>query len=628
MTTNDIEALRPRKAVLYLRVSSKKQTETASDIDKDGNSIATQRDICEQKAGSLGAEIVHEFVEPGVSAQTIEKRPEFQAMMKFLADNRDVDYVIVYARSRAFRNFVDAAITRRHLDKLDVRLLSAREDFGEGTYAEAMEAVTDIMNQVQNQLSGEDIRIKMRNKAINGGTLTKAKLGYLNIRKDIEGRMINSIGLDEKRAPFVLKAYELYATGKYSIERLEATMADLGLTSRRTTRYPEQPVSASKLHTMLKDPYYVGFLVYKGDIYPGRHEPIVGQDLFDQVQEVMSTRSGSGSRDRVHSHYLKGMLFCHKCFEQGRKSRMIYTQAKGRSGTIHEYFFCRARQEGLCDLPYVPAYVVEDRVVDAYDALKLEPLFESDIRARLTKSLEGEQQDIKATYAALQNQLTEIEKKESRIVDLAADGTLPASKIREKLYELASQKNRIEDSLANIESQIAAGGKLLSTALDQIADTKRYYSAAPDKVRRLLNESFFHFFRVREDGQIYAELNHPFDDILAAQAAFSGLKTASNDSSRVSTPSSQNGPILTVSDILNGQPQGNKNGADFSTPSLLLELKWIYSNHGSNKATLVGITGFEPATSSSRTTRATKLRHIPRLDTFLLYTRALPRAKE
>lgn len=455
MTIDGIEAMRPRKAVLYLRVSSKKQTETAIDIDKDGNSIATQRDICEQKAGALGAEIVHEFVEPGVSAQTIEKRPVFQAMLRYLQDNRDVDYVIVYARSRAFRNFVDAAITRRHLDKLDVRLMSAREDFGEGTYAEAMEAVTDIMNQVQNQLSGEDIRIKMRNKALNGGTVTKAKLGYLNIRKDIDGRMINSVGLDEKRAPLVLQAFELYSTGKYTIDRLEATMADIGLTTRRTVRHPEQPVSSSKLHAMLKDPYYVGYLVYKGDIYPGRHEPIVGQDLFDQVQEVMSARSGSGTRDRVHNHYLKGMLFCQKCHDQGRVSRLIYVQAKGRSGTVHEYFFCRSRQEGMCDLPYVPTYVVEDNVVSAYDLLVLDPSFESDIRGQLTRALEGEQKDIKSMYATLNNRLRDVAAKEDRIVDLAADGLLPQAKIREKLYEIRVQKGRIEDDLANIESKIA-----------------------------------------------------------------------------------------------------------------------------------------------------------------------------
>lgn len=104
----------PRKAVLYLRVSSKRQTETAFDIDKDGNSIATQRDICQQRADSLEAEVVQEFVEPGVSAQTIEKRPVFRSMLAYLQENPNVDYVIVYARSRAFRNFVDAAITRRH----------------------------------------------------------------------------------------------------------------------------------------------------------------------------------------------------------------------------------------------------------------------------------------------------------------------------------------------------------------------------------------------------------------------------------------------------------------------------------------------------------------------------------
>lgn len=165
----------------------------------------------------------------------------------------------------------------------------------------------------------------------------------------------------------------------------------------------------TELHAMLKDPYYVGFLVYKGDVYPGRHEPLIGQDLFDQVQEVMSARSGAGTRDRVHNHYLKGMLFCHECHAHGRESRMIYVQAKGRSGSIHEYFFCRAKQEGLCATKYIPSYVIEECVVDEYARLKLETTFEADIRNRLTKALDSEQEDIKATYAALRNQLSEIE---------------------------------------------------------------------------------------------------------------------------------------------------------------------------------------------------------------------------
>lgn len=237
----EIESI--NKAVLYLRVSSKKQMDTAIDIDPDGNSIATQREVSTRKADNIGAVVAREFVEPGVSASTIEKRQVFQDMLTFLRENPDVRYVIVYARSRAFRNYIDAAITKRLLDKLNVKLVSAREDFGDGVYADAMEAVTDIFNEVQNRLSGEDIRIKLQHKATNGGTTGKAPLGYRNVRVEHEGRQINTVEVDPKRAPLIRKAFELYATGEYGLERLEAAMADLGLTTRATPKHPERPVT-------------------------------------------------------------------------------------------------------------------------------------------------------------------------------------------------------------------------------------------------------------------------------------------------------------------------------------------------------------------------------------------------
>ncbi|MFI6998344.1 recombinase family protein [Nocardia sp. NPDC050175] len=254
----------PEPAVAYLRVSDKKQLNTAVDIDPDGNSIATQRTVVEQRADSLPASIVKEFVEPGISAQTIEKRPAFQEMIAYLQENPRIKYVIVYARSRAFRNYIDAAVTKRQLDNMGVKLISAREDFGEGIYADMMAAITDIFNDTQNKLSGQDISIKMLNKAMNGGTCSRAKLGYVNARISFEGRPVNTIKIDEERAPLVVRAWELYATGTYTIDELEAAMADLGLTSRPTSRCPgRRPVSAATLHNMLRDPYYVGYVIWK-----------------------------------------------------------------------------------------------------------------------------------------------------------------------------------------------------------------------------------------------------------------------------------------------------------------------------------------------------------------------------
>ncbi|MFD8098015.1 recombinase family protein [Nocardia fluminea] len=37
---------------------------------------------------------------------------------------------------------------------------------------------------------------------------------------------------------------------------------------------------------MLRNPYYAGWVDYEGKRYPGRHEPIVSQALFDKVQDV------------------------------------------------------------------------------------------------------------------------------------------------------------------------------------------------------------------------------------------------------------------------------------------------------------------------------------------------------
>jgi site-specific DNA recombinase len=253
--------------------------------------------------------------------------------------------------------------------------------------------------RVQNKLSGEDIRIKLQHKAVNGGTTGKAPIGYLNVRIEHEGRLINTVQIDPKRAPLVRKAFELYATGDYGLERLEATMADLGLTARATGKYPERPITSKWLHRMLRDPYYVGCIIYKGEVYAGRHEAIIDQALFDLVQEVMDFRSKNGQRDRALQHYLKGMLFCDRRERHDRTSRSIYTEAKNRFGTRYGYFLCRGRQDGVCDLPYLPAHRVEQAIADHYVTLKLPTTFAADVRRLLEEALAGEQHSVAELHA-------------------------------------------------------------------------------------------------------------------------------------------------------------------------------------------------------------------------------------
>src|SRR5438105_14902926 len=87
-------------AVIYLRVSTKEQTQR--DGDPEGYSIPAQREACKRKAISLGAVVVEEFVDRGESARSAD-RPELQRLLAHVKANR-VDYVIVHKVDRLARN--------------------------------------------------------------------------------------------------------------------------------------------------------------------------------------------------------------------------------------------------------------------------------------------------------------------------------------------------------------------------------------------------------------------------------------------------------------------------------------------------------------------------------------------
>ena len=504
----------PKTAVLYLRVSTASQVNT--DYDPEGLSIPTQRKICLAKAKQLGITIVDEYVELGRSGTKTVNRPEFQAMLERLHTRGDVDCVMVYKLSRLNRSRFDDAVTMMELRKANVTLISATENIDETPEGQLVHGMLAAVNEYRSAADGADIRIKLLRKIEQGGTIGPAPLGYLNIIETIEGRRINTIGLDPERAPLIRKAFELYATGDYSCEHLQQKLTDLGLTTRPSAKRPTpKPLAVSTIHRLLADPYYTGIVTFKGKQYPGRHKPLVSQELFDRVQEIRALRSNN-TRDRVHFHYLKGgILHCERCHKAGKRSRFVYTEAKGKGGT-YAYYLCRGRQDSHCDMPYLPVSLVEEYVERHIRTLSLGSNFTQSTEAEITQALDNQQALIRQSNHAITRKLKDITAKEDRLIDLVADGSLDTTAARRHLTDLTQQRHHLEQTKQTLDQRLAIGRDVLTTSLHLLQDIGTLYHQSPDPVRGMLCQALFHTIYLDDTTVTTSTLKEPYSSLQAA----------------------------------------------------------------------------------------------------------------
>lgn len=323
------------QSVVYLRVSSTRQV--GRDYNLEGISIPAQREACRRKAKQLGLTIMDEYVEPGRSALEMSRRTAFQRMLTRIHDTDDIDHVIVYKLSRLARNRVDDALVMADLRQRGVSLISATESIDDTPVGQLMHGILATFNEYQSRESGADIAYKMGQKARGGGTIGRARLGYLNHTDRTDGRDIRIVIVDPERAPLVQLGFELFAAGNLTLDQLSERLYQRGLRTRPTARRPAQRVSISKLARMLRDRYYLGYITYRDEELPGRHEPLIDQHLLDRVQAVIKARATSGDRRRVHHHYLKGTLYCGHCHQAGTTGRMIiqHTVTRRRNEKHH-----------------------------------------------------------------------------------------------------------------------------------------------------------------------------------------------------------------------------------------------------------------------------------------------------
>jgi site-specific DNA recombinase len=522
-------AERPAKrAVIYLRVSSAQQAD--KDFDAEGFSIPAQRDACQREADKLDAEVVPdgEYIDRGESAKTA-KRPALRAMLDRLKRG-DIDYVIVHKVDRLARNRADDVEIVMAIRQAGAQLVSVTENIDETPSGLLLHGIMSSIAEFYSRNLAAEVMKGTTQKAKNGGTPFRAPLGYLHDRLVVDGREVRTVVLDPDRAPLIREAFTLYASGDYSLAELAALMEERGLRSRPTRKYPARALKAKDLQHLLRNSYYVGLVPYDGKVYPGRHEPLVDEATFQEVQDLLTSKRVSGERPWRHFHYLRGSLYCGEC---GR--RLIYSRAKGNGGE-YQYFLCGGRQHANCSQTSHRVEAVEAAVEAHYSTQELSDEERERLRKAVTKHIEAATVLSAERVAEAELRLTQLEREERKLLQAHYADQISECLFAEEQERIRRERIAANKRIENLDVEYDRVQKALDLALALTDDIQRAYAQAGPQERRLLNQGLFERLEIDSEEVVADQLAEPFAQLASLGQNWNGPDVEAN--SQAKTPGS------------------------------------------------------------------------------------------
>jgi site-specific DNA recombinase len=498
------------RAVIYARVSSSGQL--GRDGDEDGYSIPAQVQACEREAAQRGAEVAKVYIERAESART-DNRPVLQQMMREVA-SLGARYLIVHKVDRLARNRLDDATLYERLLGMNVTLVSASENIDETPAGRLMHGMLATFAEYYSNNLATEIKKGLNQKHLSGGTPFKPPVGYMPRRELIGNQDIRSIDVDPERAPLVQLAFDLYATGDWPLAGLAEHLEALGLRSRPTPKRGPSPIRKTSVHKLLRNPYYIGVVVYRGRRVPGRHDALIDRDTFDQVQAVMAAHAVAGDRPSKHEHYLRGSLYCAGC-----GGRLLYTRNRGKGG-LYEYFSCINRASrgigGRCRSSHYPVPLVERAIEEHYRTVRLTKKVRDAVWADVRSDAADRAGVVGRDIERHRRTMRTLEDNQLNLVQLSYKGLVSDDVLAREQERLEAEQQQAKHLLDKAHLQIQDIDANLEDALAKTTTPHATYKASNPLERRLLNQTLFKRILIGEDSEVLGTSLTPVYAALAA----------------------------------------------------------------------------------------------------------------
>jgi site-specific DNA recombinase len=351
----------PTSKLARCAVYTRKSTEY--NLDLAFNSLDAQREACGAYIASQAHEgwraIPRRYDDGAFSGASLE-RPALQQLLTDIRAGK-IDIVLVYKVDRLTRSLADFAKLIELFDIHGVSFVSVTQSFNTSSSMGRLTLnVLLSFAQFERELIGERVRDKIaaskRKGLWVGGPVP---LGYAAMDKKIV--------VVPAEAEVVRMIFARYLQVG-SIRTLAEELDRQGIRSKGRRLSNGRSVGGGRfgvgaLAYLLKNRFYIGEVVYRGEVHRGKHEPILNSALFETVQAKLAAQAvARRCRLRGSPALLAGRLFdiC------GNRMSPTHTN---KGGGRYRYYVSQAVLQGkpqtAGQVGRVPAAEVEGLVVTA-----------------------------------------------------------------------------------------------------------------------------------------------------------------------------------------------------------------------------------------------------------------------
>ena len=447
----------------YMRLSSEDSDIFGRKVES--GSITSQRRLImsyiDKQPEFKGCEVIERF-DDGISGRDFDSRPQFTDMIN-LAKTGKINCIIVKDCSRFGRSYIELGdYLEQVFPFLGVRFIAINDNYDSATCEGGLDIA--FKNLVYDFYS-RDASKKMydtRKRLAEQGKFWSCRVlfGYRQKEGDV-----HSLEIDPETAPIVREVFDLKLSGMKNTE-IAMRMNERGIKCPRVRRVAHEggDWDASVVGDMLKNEDYTGAVVshrHKGIpgtkktvprpkeewiIVKGMHEPIVSEEEFQKVQDMIRRRKSTGKQIRK-LHYRCGICG--------------YKLGRNRFNSLYCHSGYSQNEDGDCRKVRGKEQLYDEKVLFQLKESLKKVMKEEEIKLAMSEKSSADSNQIQY----IEDELNTAKKEKQALMKKLADRSIDRETFREK-------KSKMDESIDDLEKKLT-DARLEQKMMEEAASESR-----------------------------------------------------------------------------------------------------------------------------------------------------------